>query len=123
MLFEGLEIGEVVGMERFALDDRAVDLGVVEPAGVDGGVYDGEVEPGAVQAIDGAFAAVGGAVVDSGDDAQCVGTWALIAVRRRSQPVGLSPARTHGHTHAKHESGTRPPERPRARACPWDCLV
>ena len=34
-LFDGGEVGEVVGLQHLALDDREVDLDLVEPAGVD----------------------------------------------------------------------------------------
>ena len=40
-LFERGEVGEVVGGEDFALEDRELDLGLVEPAGVNGGVDEG----------------------------------------------------------------------------------
>jgi hypothetical protein len=36
LLFERVEVGEVVGGEHFALHDREVDLGLVESAGVEG---------------------------------------------------------------------------------------
>ena len=48
-VLEGAEIGEVVGLEHLALDDREVDLALVEPAGVDGGVGDGQGRPGALE--------------------------------------------------------------------------
>lgn len=41
------EVSEVGGREGFALEDREVDLDLVEPAGVLGQMYEGEVgEPG-----------------------------------------------------------------------------
>ena len=43
LLFERVEVGEVVGGQDFALDDREVDLGLVEPAGVDRGVDEDQV--------------------------------------------------------------------------------
>ena len=48
VLLEGVEVGEVVGGDDLALDDGEVDLGLVEPAGVDGGVDEDQVGPGAV---------------------------------------------------------------------------
>jgi len=36
LLLECVEVGEVARGEHFALDDREVDFGLVEPAGVDG---------------------------------------------------------------------------------------
>jgi hypothetical protein len=51
------------------LDDGEVDLALVQPAGVNGGVDRDEVRPGAVEAVDAALAAVRGAVVDDQEDA------------------------------------------------------
>ncbi|HEV8103844.1 MAG TPA: hypothetical protein VGP69_08930 [Gaiellaceae bacterium] len=42
-LFDGSEVGEVVGLQHLALDDREVDLDLVEPAGVDRQVDEDEV--------------------------------------------------------------------------------
>ncbi len=39
---EGVEVGKIVGRENFALDDREVDLDLVEPAGVNWGVDEGQ---------------------------------------------------------------------------------
>jgi hypothetical protein len=69
VLLERVEVGEVVGLERFALHDREVDLGLVEPAGVHRGVDEDQVAPGALEAVDRAFAAVRGAVVDDHEHA------------------------------------------------------
>jgi len=44
------------------LDDREVDLDLVEPAGVDGQVDEDEILVVALEAVDRALAAVGGAV-------------------------------------------------------------
>ncbi len=67
-LFEGGEVGVVVGLQHLALDDREVDLDLVEPAGVDGQVDEDEVLVVALEAVDRALAAVGGAVVDDPED-------------------------------------------------------
>jgi hypothetical protein len=72
-LLEGGEFLEVVGLEDLALHDREVDLGLVEPGGVDRGVDHDEVGPGALEAVDRAPAAVGGAVVDDQEDALGLG--------------------------------------------------
>ena len=69
VLLERVEVGEVVGGEDLALDDREVDLGLVEPAGVDRGVDEDQVRPGALEAVDRALAAVRGAVVDDHEHA------------------------------------------------------
>ena len=63
-LLERVEVGDVVGGEDLALHDGEVDLGLVEPAGVDGGVDEPEVVPRALEAVDRALSAVGAAVVD-----------------------------------------------------------
>lgn len=63
-VLELVEVGKVVGGQDLALDDREVDLGLVEPAGVHGGVHEDQVRPGALEAVDRALAAVRGAVVD-----------------------------------------------------------
>ena len=44
-LFEFRQGGEVVGGENFSLNDREVDLHLVEPAGVDGSVDQDQVRP------------------------------------------------------------------------------
>src|SRR5208283_5895875 len=43
---------EVVGVEDLALDDRVVDLDLVEPAAVDGGVDEDQVRPAALETVD-----------------------------------------------------------------------
>jgi hypothetical protein len=65
---EGGGVGEVVGVEQLALDDRVVDLDLVEPAGVYGQVDEDEIAPAALEPIDRALAAVVGAVVDDPED-------------------------------------------------------
>jgi hypothetical protein len=57
-LLERVEIGEVVGSEHFALDDREVDLSLVEPARVDGGLYEDQVLVSALETVDRRLAAV-----------------------------------------------------------------
>src|ERR1035441_3697713 len=56
--------GEEPGLERLALDDREVDLRLVEPARVHGRVDDPDLRPTLAQARLGALAPMGGAVVD-----------------------------------------------------------
>ena len=55
---------EVVGVEQLALDDRVVDLDLVEPAGVDWQVDEGQGGPAALKALDRRLPAVVGAVVN-----------------------------------------------------------
>ena len=59
-----VEVGEVVGGDDFALDDREDDLDLVQPGGVDGQVDEPQVGPGALEAVDRGLAAVAAAVVD-----------------------------------------------------------
>jgi len=44
-ILDGRERWEVVGREDFALDDREVDLDLVQPAGVDGRVHEHNLGP------------------------------------------------------------------------------
>lgn len=57
-LFDGSEVGEVVGLQHLALDDREVDLDLVEPAGVDRQVDEDEILVVALESVDRALAAV-----------------------------------------------------------------
>jgi len=56
--FEGGRRGEVVGIENLALDDRKIDLDLVEPAGVKRRVNKNNVWPFGPQTIGGASAAM-----------------------------------------------------------------
>lgn len=58
------EIGEVAGGEHFPLDDREVDLNLVQPTGVNRGVDRDEGRPAGLQALIGFLPAVRGAVVE-----------------------------------------------------------
>ena len=60
---DGHQGGEIVGRENFALDDREVDLDLVEPTGMDGGVHQDERRPSGLQPRCGLLAAMGRAVV------------------------------------------------------------
>ena len=62
------ERGEVVWGQRFALDDREVDLDLVEPTGVDRAVDQHEIWESRLKASDGRLAAVRGAVVHDPKD-------------------------------------------------------
>lgn len=57
------ERGEIVGGEHLALDDREVDLDLVEPAGMNWGVHRHDGRPGFLQPRDGCLTAVRGAVI------------------------------------------------------------
>ena len=52
LLLERGEVGEVVGREHLALHDREVDLGLVDPTGVDRGVDKDQVLVPALQSFD-----------------------------------------------------------------------
>jgi hypothetical protein len=41
-LGEGVEIGEVIGREHLALDNREVDLDLIKPTGVNRGMHERE---------------------------------------------------------------------------------
>ena len=62
-LLESIEIGEVVGREHLALDDREVDLQLVEPARVDRRVDDAGGGPLPAEPVDAAPATMDGRVV------------------------------------------------------------
>ena len=63
------EAREVVGCQELALDDREIDLDLVEPAGVDRGVDEDKVGPLGAQPRGGALAAMRRAIVDDPEDA------------------------------------------------------
>ena len=55
---ERVEVVKVVGCQHLALDNREVDLGLVEPAGVHRGVDEDQVLVSTLQALDRRLAAV-----------------------------------------------------------------
>src|SRR5664279_5891550 len=61
--FEDREVGEVARREKLALDNREIDLNLVEPAGVDRRVDQGDIRPSGSQSGGGSLAAMGRAVV------------------------------------------------------------
>ena len=87
------DVGEVVRLEHLALDDREVDLDLVEPAGVQRQVDEDEVRPAPLEPLDRALAAVRGAVVDDPEDAAGGGV-GLVGHHLPDEPVeGCDPAR------------------------------
>src|SRR4051794_16889079 len=66
---DGGGVLEVVGIKDLALDDRVVDLDLVEPAAMHGGVHEDQVRPAVLEAVDTALSAVVGAVVDDPEHA------------------------------------------------------
>src|SRR6516162_4070057 len=62
-VFDSLERGEVIGDQDFTLDDRKIDLDLVEPAGVDWGVDQHQVGKGGPQPLQGGLSAMRGAIV------------------------------------------------------------
>ena len=70
-----VEVGEVVGVDDFALHDGEVDLALIQPGGVHRQVDEPQRRPLALQPIDGTLAAVAGAVVHDPEHplSDCVG--------------------------------------------------
>src|SRR5215470_10061093 len=60
---------KVVGREHLALDDREIDLDLIEPAGVDGGMDQYELRPPGLQPCDCAVSSMCGAIVHDPEDA------------------------------------------------------
>src|SRR5215210_1966872 len=60
---QSVEVGEVVGGQNLALEHREVDLDLIEPGGMNRKVQEPQIRPGALQALDGGFTSMGGAVV------------------------------------------------------------
>jgi hypothetical protein len=52
-LFEFGQRREIIGSEDLALEDRKVDLNLVEPTGMDGSVNEDGVRPMGAEAVDG----------------------------------------------------------------------
>jgi hypothetical protein len=75
------QAGEVAWGERFALQDREIDLDLVQPGGVHGQVDEHEVGPGVLEAVDRALAAVAAAVVPT--------RFAAIVMTPSTNPGGL----------------------------------
>jgi hypothetical protein len=63
-----LQRGEVVGDEGFTLDDREIDLDLVEPAGVDWGVDQHQVGKGGLKPLQAGLSAMRGAIVHNPED-------------------------------------------------------
>lgn len=76
-----MQAREVVGCEDLALNDREVDLDLVEPTGVDRPVNELEAAELVLQAGDGSCPAMRGAVVDDPEDS------ARLSVRRSSHDL------------------------------------
>jgi hypothetical protein len=68
-LFQFAEGTEVIGCEYLPLDNREVNFNLIEPAGMDRGVYEKQVGPLAAQAVDCLLAAMGGTIVHDPEDA------------------------------------------------------
>jgi hypothetical protein len=67
--FKVFEVYEIVGRKRSALQDREVDLYLVEPTGVDGRMDQDRIGIPAAQAVDGGLSSMGRAVVGDPKDA------------------------------------------------------
>ena len=68
-LGEVVEIGKVVGGKDLSLDNREIDFDLVEPTGMNGGVYQHETGIQALQSLGGFGATVSRTVVDDPEDA------------------------------------------------------
>src|SRR5438552_9846245 len=67
-ILDGRERWEVVGREDFALDDREVDLDLVQPTGVDGRVHEHNLGSLGLEPHDGALTTMGRGVVHDPKD-------------------------------------------------------
>jgi hypothetical protein len=72
-----IERGEIVWGKDLSLDDREVDLDLVEPARVNGSMDQDKVRPGGAKAVGSALTAVRGAVVDDPEDTLGTAIWSL----------------------------------------------
>ena len=62
---DGVEVGEVVGRERFSLNDREVDLDLIEPGRMHRGVHHDRIGELGGEPVDSGLATVGGTVIDN----------------------------------------------------------
>jgi hypothetical protein len=69
--WELIEGFEVVGREYPPLNNGEVNLNLIEPASVDGGVHEDHVRPLRAQAVDRLLAAMGGTLVPDPENATC----------------------------------------------------
>ena len=74
---EFVERGEVARRKELALDDREVDLDLVEPTGMDGQMYCDGVVIGVFEPLGEGGGVVGGAIVDDPEDAISGRIWFL----------------------------------------------
>ena len=63
-LGQGVEIAKVIGREHLALDNREVDLDLIEPVGVNRSMRKSQVTIAVSKTLDGLDTAVGRAIVD-----------------------------------------------------------
>src|SRR5713101_3744593 len=70
-MFEFAEGFEVTGCEYFPLDNGEINFNLIEPTGMDRGVYEEHVGPLRAQAVDRLLAAMGGTVVHDPENATC----------------------------------------------------
>ena len=68
-LFESLKRGEVIGCEGLALEDGEIDLDLIEPACVHGGVNGNDRRPPLLEAVHAGLAAMRRAVIHDPEDA------------------------------------------------------
>src|SRR5713101_3344785 len=70
-MFEFAEGFEVTGCEYFPLDNGEINFNLIEPTGMDQGVYEEHVGPLRAEAVDRLLAAMGGTVVDDPENTTC----------------------------------------------------
>ena len=66
-----LQVGEIIGCQHLALDDRKVDFYLIEPTGVDRGMHQDDPGIDLIQSLLGGLPTVRGAIVHDPEKARC----------------------------------------------------
>ena len=83
--------GKIVGREHLSLDDREIDLNLIDPTGMNRGMYQKSVGPAGSDAIDCLLAAMSRAVIH--DPKDTLGGFIRFTAHNRSdEPIGGSNA-------------------------------
>ena len=72
---DGFQVGKVIGREHLALNDREVDLHLIQPTGMDRGMDQRNTRIDLAQALLGRFAAMRRAVVHNPEQALVAGSY------------------------------------------------
>ncbi|HUE81295.1 MAG TPA: hypothetical protein VMM84_04205 [Pyrinomonadaceae bacterium] len=86
-LLEMVQGGEVIGSEHFSLDDREIDLDLIEPTSMDRRVHEMGIGPMGAQSLDCFLAAVRGAqlsMIQKTRLADLYGSWDITVATNRS---------------------------------------